>query len=130
MKVKLHPGPSCPPDPVDIVLSVNGEAVVDQCGHALDIESSSGDISGDHHGGGALLEGGQVLLPVVLGPVAVHGAGPHRDPVEHVGHKVTGDKHQHQVLATKLVVLLLKRFISSWSLSSPILRSTRCCVTS
>ena len=115
--------------PVNIILGIVGQIIVYHCTDSFHIQTynqslrhfsdltmgvfsecaltSACHISRHHHWGGAFLEAGQGLLPVVLAAVAVHGRRPDPDPVEHVGNKVARvlprHEHQHQVPPVKLV---------------------------
>ena len=51
---------------MDIVFCVVREIIVDDGGHALDVEAPGGHVGGDQHGAGAGLEVRQGPLTVVL----------------------------------------------------------------
>mmetsp|Transcript_26660 Transcript_26660/g.71289 ORF Transcript_26660/g.71289 Transcript_26660/m.71289 type:complete len:591 (-) Transcript_26660:404-2176(-) len=86
-----------PPDPVDVVLDVAREVVVDDGLHLLDVDPARGDVGRDEHGAAARLELGEAHLALALVLVAVDHA--HADVAqlhaELVAHALGRREHHH-----------------------------------
>ena len=75
-------------DAMDVALGVGRQLVVDDVGHALDIDAARGEIGGDQHAGLAAAEVVERLLTSVLALVAVDRLGADAAVLEGLGDAV------------------------------------------
>ena len=66
-------GPPRPADPVDVILGMTGEVVVDDVGNTLHVDSPGSDIGGHQDPDTSALKVLQRPQPLVLGSVGVKG---------------------------------------------------------
>src|SRR5262245_10448495 len=75
-------------DAVDVALGVGGQLVVDDVGHALNVDAAGGEVGGDQYAGPAAAEAVERALAGILRLVAVDRLRWHTAPIERLGDAV------------------------------------------
>ncbi len=89
-------GPAGAADPVQVDALVLRALVVDDVGHAADVDAAGGDVGGHQHVDLAGPERAQRLLALALVEVAVHGGGGEASVRQVLGHLVRGAPGPHE----------------------------------
>ena len=89
----VAPGAPRPPDPVEIILGIDGEVVIDDEGEVLNVDPAGRDVGGHEPAEGPTLEALHDPRPLGLGHAAVEplgGTAPVEEPVgEFVDHSLS-----------------------------------------